>query len=123
MHGAVPRDARNPQAGALGQINAVRESTDILLRHDHQLRRSPKGSVALSSEAPDALSDTNPRNSLADVLDDTTAITVRNDPRERHPYGEGIAPLLDVAGAHAGRRNADQNFPGSRLGGWHLTDD
>src|SRR3954471_8822409 len=119
---AVRGDAGDPEARTDLVADLRRELDSLLVRHDGQLRGGSERTVRLRPVDPDALADAAAVDAFSDGVDDTGTVTVRNDPRERHPAAEPVAAFLDVACVHPGEGDPDAHLAGAGLGLGHLSD-
>ncbi|MEH2525324.1 hypothetical protein V1288_003233 [Bradyrhizobium sp. AZCC 2176] len=72
-------------------------------------RRAERAAVALAVEQPDALANLEPRNAVADLVDDSGAVAVRNDARIFH-RPVAAAAATDIGGIDAGRLQPHPDF-------------
>ena len=79
MDGPVSRDARNPEASPLRWRDIVGQGSDMIEGDHGKFCGCAKGPIRLGAVAPDSAAHPLGRYSLADLLDLSGAITVRND--------------------------------------------
>ena len=72
-------------------------------------RRAERAAVALAVEQPDALAGLEPRDAVADLVDDARAVAVRNDARIFH-RAIAAAAAADIGGIDAGRLQPHPDF-------------
>src|SRR4051794_31900448 len=104
-------DAWDTEGGADFVADPVREGDCLIVWHDRQLRGRAEGAVGLRPVDPDALTDPAGVHTLADRVDDTGAVAVRDDARIRQPGADPVAALLRIARIDARERQPDANLP------------
>src|SRR3954451_10807962 len=115
-------DAWDTKAGADFVADPVREGDRLIPRHDRELRGRAERPVGLRPVDPDALTDPAGVHTLADRIDDTGAVAVRDDARIRQPGADPVAALLRIARIDAGDREAYPNLARPGLGIGHHAD-
>jgi hypothetical protein len=86
-----------PKAGTLLQRRPLGKLNRLLQRNHCVLSGSSERSIRLSAVAPDAATDPLARHSFANRINRARTITVGNDTWVRHPDGERVLALLDIA--------------------------
>ena len=123
MNGAMGGYAGNSQAGALFHRHTFRQRSHLLQRDNDIFGRGAEGTVGLRPETPYATSQPFLRDSLADDINSSRAIAVRNDTRIGHADAESVLALLYVAGIDARCCNTNSNFTCNGIWVVHHTDD
>ncbi|MGY4448250.1 hypothetical protein ACVWZR_002910 [Bradyrhizobium sp. i1.3.1] len=83
-------------------------------------RRAEGAAVALAVEQPDPVADPEARYAVADLVDETRAVAVRNDARKFHRAIAAAAPA-DIGRIDAGGLQANANFAWASDRRRHLT--
>jgi hypothetical protein len=110
VHGLKGGEARDTEAGTCFVARRLRQGRDVGRRYHRVFRGSAEGPVALGTETPHSIPFGARGNASPDSVDDTTAVTVGDHPREGHADAECVAPLLDVSGIDPGRAYGDPDF-------------
>src|SRR5262249_34511756 len=93
----------------------------LLERNYGVLGGSTKRAIGLSAVAPNAASDPFPRDTLADCIDRTRTVAVRNDTRIWHSDAKRILSFLHITRIYAGKGNANPNLTCVGIRVVHLT--
>jgi hypothetical protein len=117
------RDSGYAATSSLVKGNIRREWHDLLHRYDDKLGRRAEWPITLRAEAPHPLTHQPARHLLADCVDDSRTVAVRDDSRVRHPDTESVAAFLDIAWVDARSLDGDPDltWPGHRI--LHRADD
>lgn len=115
-------DAGNAEAGALLEGDVFRQRRDVRDGNDGELGGGAEWAVGLGAEAPCSFSDPVGRNAVADEVDGSSAVAVRDDTREGHAIAEGVLTLFGVAGIDSGGGDSEADLTGARYGIGHFAD-
>src|SRR4051812_10763742 len=116
------RDPGDAQTGTELIADLIRERDGLTGRHDRELRGSAESPVRLGAIHPDALADATTLDTIADSVDDASAVAMGNHARVRHAIPHPVAPLLRVARVDGRERHADPDLPPPRNRVGHLAD-
>jgi hypothetical protein len=121
MDCTVGRDSGDAQTRPLLERDAVGKWDGLLGRYYDVLSGRAKRAIALGGETPRSLTDAGGGDPIADCVDHSCPVAVRDDTRERHSHAERILALFHVTGVDPGGSYSDSDLPWARLGVWHFT--
>ena len=104
------RHAGDAEGGAFRKRQIIRQRRHQMFGERNVFSRRAEGAaVALAVEQPDALAGLEPRDAVADLVDDPRTVAVRNDARIFH-RPVAAAAAADIGGIDAGRLQPHPDF-------------
>src|SRR5215472_7487027 len=97
MNCPMSRDAGNTKTCALFKRHAFGQWNYQPQRNNCVLRGSSERTIGLSAKTPHTPADPSQRHSLADCINRSRAVAVRNDAPVRHSDAKRVPAFLDVA--------------------------